>query len=344
MIATPEKPTIRFWKPKSKPQGIKRVTVVRQLGGAGDALMVSPVFLGLKEKYGKDCHITVATDSHYLGGCLPHLFRHMAHIDEVVRVNPFEFVCSPTRWVRESYRNTPNHIIPYCITHTDLVIDLNVVCALTETAQQPAVTKHRTDIWCEAAGVNPSCKRPSLILTNEELEFGRTWCDEKLGEGLRVGVVLSAADPRRTWSHAGAFAHELARRGYKVTTIDLLQIVDGITPMIGMPIIKLAAAIAHLDAVVSPDTGILHVAGALGVPVLGVFGPTDPELRMREYAGSYVNPQAIVDCSPCWYLYGCTKKNPKHKDRWFPCLNKLTPQFALHELEAMLRRFGKTLS
>ena len=335
-----DKSPVKLWKPPKRTYPM-RLTVMRQLGGIGDFLMMTPVLRGLKEKY-PGCHITLGTDKYYSGGALPMLARGNPFIDHVVQVNPTEFVCSPTRYVRHEFRNTPNHIVPHCVIETDLVIDLNVICALTETAQQPNVIEHRTDIWCKTADVSPSSKRPILHLDEEELAEGAAWCRQQLGDGIRIGVVLSAMDPARDWPYASEFARDLHQLGYKVCTIDLKKRAHPQIPaMLGMHIRRVASAVAHLDAVVSPDTGILHVAGTLGVPVLGLFGPTSGALRMREYPGSYSNPGALVTCSPCWYLHTCRKENLKQPDRWYACMKRITREFALHELEAMLRRFGK---
>jgi ADP-heptose:LPS heptosyltransferase len=40
---------------------------------------------------------------------------------------------------------------------------------------------------------------------------------------------------------------------------------------------QVASILSHLNLVIANDTGIMHVAGAVGVPVLSLFGPTDPE-------------------------------------------------------------------
>jgi len=335
-----ENPFLKVWKPPKRTYPM-RITVMRQLGGIGDLLMATPVLRGLKEKY-PGCHITFATDKYYSGGALPLLLRGNPFVDLIVQVDPHVFVCSPTRYVRQEFRNTPNHQVPHCVVETDLVMDLNVICSVTESRQQPHVTEHRTDIWCQTAGVEPSSKRPVLVLEDAELQEGRQWCETHLGDGVRVGVVLSAADPARNWPYAASFAEDLQTLGYKVCTIDVKQRAAPRVPaMLGMHIRKTAAAIAHLDAVVSPDTGILHVAGTLGVPTLGLFGPTDGALRMREYPGSYSNPKALVPCSPCWYLHSCRREKPTEPERWFACMKRITPEFALHELEAMLSRFGQ---
>ena len=45
------------------------------------------------------------------------------------------------------------------------------------------------------------------------------------------------------------------------------------------------AAISLIDAVISVDTGIVHAAGALGVPGVVLFGPFSPETHIADYPG-----------------------------------------------------------
>jgi heptosyltransferase-2 len=63
----------------------------------------------------------------------------------------------------------------------------------------------------------------------------------------------------------------------------------------------LREAMALIDAcelVVSNDSGLLHIAGALGVPVVALFGPTDPERTGPRSSPSVVLRRG-VECSPC---------------------------------------------
>ena len=43
------------------------------------------------------------------------------------------------------------------------------------------------------------------------------------------------------------------------------------------------AAISLIDAIISVDTGIVHAAGALGVPGVALFGPFPPETHIADY-------------------------------------------------------------
>lgn len=58
----------------------------------------------------------------------------------------------------------------------------------------------------------------------------------------------------------------------------------------------------HLQAmqlVISNDSGPMHIAAALGVPVLAMFGPTDPE-RTGPYGAGHQVFSAQLPCRPCY--------------------------------------------
>lgn len=61
----------------------------------------------------------------------------------------------------------------------------------------------------------------------------------------------------------------------------------------------LPALLAELDALVSGDTGVAHLAAALGTPAVVLFGPTDPELTAPR--GPVAVVRHAVPCAPCFY-------------------------------------------
>jgi lipopolysaccharide heptosyltransferase I len=67
-------------------------------------------------------------------------------------------------------------------------------------------------------------------------------------------------------------------------------------------LLDLAALYQACDAVVGGDTGPLHLAAALGVPVVGLYGPKDPAIY-GPWNGARRRPAAAVwkqvHCSPC---------------------------------------------
>ena len=61
----------------------------------------------------------------------------------------------------------------------------------------------------------------------------------------------------------------------------------------------LPALLAELDGLVCGDTGLAHLAAALGTPVAALFGPTDPALSAPR--GPVAIVRHAVPCAPCFY-------------------------------------------
>jgi lipopolysaccharide heptosyltransferase I len=59
----------------------------------------------------------------------------------------------------------------------------------------------------------------------------------------------------------------------------------------------LAAVLRDVDLLISVDSGPMHIAAAMGTPVVGLFGPTDPLRTGPIGAGSVLRRE--LSCSPC---------------------------------------------
>jgi len=62
---------------------------------------------------------------------------------------------------------------------------------------------------------------------------------------------------------------------------------------------ELAFLLKLSRAVVAVDTGPMHIAAAVGTPVVALFGPTSP-LRTGPYGKGHVIVRKGLDCSPCF--------------------------------------------
>src|SRR5579883_22264 len=94
-------------------------------------------------------------------------------------------------------------------------------------------------------------------------------------------------------------------------------------------ITDLAAVIACCDALVTADTGAMHIASAVGTPQVALFGSTDPAIT-----GPYgPSPARVIykslSCAPCG-------KHPTCDGR-FDCLQSITPDEVLLALRHLLR-------
>lgn len=74
---------------------------------------------------------------------------------------------------------------------------------------------------------------------------------------------------------------------------------------------ELVAAIAGCDVVVAGDTGPLHVARALGIPVVALFGPTSERRHDFEPADHVLT--VAIDCRPCSAHGGHTCPERHHR-------------------------------
>jgi heptosyltransferase I len=88
---------------------------------------------------------------------------------------------------------------------------------------------------------------------------------------------------------------------------------------------QLAAALRQAQAVVAPDTGLLHLAVVLGVPALGLYGSSDPVVAgLPEGAGRVL--RTGIACSPCRER-ACQRRQ---------CLEELTPGTVAEALVGMV--------
>ncbi|HLW02100.1 MAG TPA: lipopolysaccharide heptosyltransferase II [Ktedonobacterales bacterium] len=96
---------------------------------------------------------------------------------------------------------------------------------------------------------------------------------------------------------------------------------------------QLAALLERCDLVISGDSGPLHMAGAVGTPVIAIHGPTDPELSGPVGKDATVLRLGIW-CSPCYdasFWAVCRFFNPV-------CMKAITPEQVLAAARARLER------
>jgi heptosyltransferase-2 len=80
----------------------------------------------------------------------------------------------------------------------------------------------------------------------------------------------------------------------------------------------------HLVA--TNDTGTMHLAAALGVPTIAIFGSTDPDLTAPLGRGHRIVREQ-VDCSPC-FLRECPID--------YRCMLRIEPDRVTHAIESLL--------
>lgn len=322
------------------------IVVVRQLGGIGDVLSLSCVMRGLREKY-PDHTIKYVTANIYLGGALTDLAEHNPYIDEVIVLEPFEACSVKTKAVwGQYYAGCPSIEDELLWKKADHAFCLNTACVDYEWERlrngEP-IEKPRYQIWCEAAGVAPSSYAPIYRITDQERTDSATYWSERGWDGKRVvGVGCAACDPKRgiPAEKTGEICDRLAERGITPVTIDATIKLKGIESIIGARISKIMPLLSRMEAVVSVDSGLIHMAGAVGTPVIGIFGPTDHKMRMGQYLGSATESRNLMPCAPCWYNYQCRKDIDTSKH--YECLKRISAEVIVEETLRWVNRSDKT--
>jgi heptosyltransferase-1 len=69
---------------------------------------------------------------------------------------------------------------------------------------------------------------------------------------------------------------------------------------------SLAALFKRADLVISTDTGPMHIAAAVGTPVVALFGPTSVT-RTGPFGSGHQVLQAALPCVPCFRRRCATK-------------------------------------
>lgn len=142
----------------------------------------------------------------------------------------------------------------------------------------------------EMLGVPIAAARTTLSVTPDERARGRTLLSS---HGLPVSgplaaLVLSAGEPNKEWppEHFGALVDLLAADGVHAVAFEMPGDAERIArasaasprlASIATPALRdFMAALTACDVLISGDTGPAHIATALGVPRVTIFGPEPP--------------------------------------------------------------------
>ncbi len=149
-------------------------------------------------------------------------------------------------------------------------------------------------------------------------------------------VILApgAQHPTRSWPWFPELAEMLISRGIKVAWVGLggegPSDVPGLDLRGKTSIQELLYVISRAKALVSGDTGPMHLARCLGVPVVAIFGPTVPEFGFGPLPGQGFVLEKGLKCRPC-SLHG--ERSCPHD---LECLTSIGPESAMEALSGIL--------
>jgi len=160
------------------------------------------------------------------------------------------------------------------------------------------------------------------------------WAEELwLKEGIASTDIVCVIHPAARWAIKRWPGENFAELADRLTTQSNLRIVfiagksqiDQVQQVVGRmhstatnlagqtTLAQLTALLRRAALLVSNDSGPMHLAAAIGTPVIGIFGPTDPE-KVGPYGQAHGVIHKGYNCS------GCTRHRCR---RGLPCLKAI---------------------
>lgn len=284
-----------------------KILIIRD-AGLGDLLLITPMIRRLHEDMGAIVDV-LTLEKHRC------LFEGNPHVRDT-------FALEKDTTDRKAY---------------DVVLDLRLI---VENAEAAGIHNHRADAFAEFADVKlfaPEDRQLDYYPEEGERSAARdvikqTGCYSNLPKDRRpvpkgfIAYVWRSTTPNRNWSDEthGAVINALAAAGYCAVLLDHALIDParlwnaGISERVqrdycinrsgGCSIRDTAALIAECDAVITPDTGLFHLAGALNKPTLTYFGAFPVEERHTHRRLTVVNNPKSCALGPC-RTYRCLNRD-----------------------------------
>ena len=294
-----------------------KILVVRKSGGLGDIVCCEPVIRGLRERY-PHAHITFGMPEEFV--CLFDN-RSEAHYKGYCET---EFTVHWMRRYEEQY---------------DIFIDLHGPATRDEQHGSPECS--RTESFCNYAGIPAS--PPEIHVTEAEkhaaadelAKYPRPW----------VGFGPDGTNWTRNWpkDRWGRLIAETPGTKFYFTK-DPKATFKGAIPIVGRSLREIASLIANLDIMITVDTGLLHLAGAVGTKTFSLWGPTEPKRTVKHYADAY-----YLEPAPYRTKVGCKKAclySPMHcldvNDGISKCMRALGADEVIDSINKLMGKPGQT--
>ena len=152
--------------------------------------------------------------------------------------------------------------------------------------------------------------------------LNKRWPVEHYAELIRL---LAAAQGEFRFAIMGS--DEDKRAGAALTQVAPEKCVD-LTGKVSL--LEMVEWIRLSELMISNDTGPMHVAAALGKPLVAIFGPTEPR-RTGPYRQLQNVTRIDLPCAPCLKSY-CTNPEPME------CLKAIAPEMVFDRVTQVIRR------
>ncbi|SFJ87754.1 lipopolysaccharide heptosyltransferase II [Bradyrhizobium sp. Gha] len=196
----------------------------------------------------------------------------------------------------------------------------------------------------DGAPLPPEWPVPQLRVSPEEVTRWRH--ANGLNAGAAVALAPGSVGVSKRWTSYPEAARLLIERGLEVWVVGgpaekglAQEIVATGGPQVrdltGNDLRNGVLAMAAAGVAISNDSGLMHIAAALGTPTMGIFGPTSPYLwaPLNGLAATVVQDKSVLSCQPC---QSTTCKMNDHR-----CMRDIAASEVVAIAERVLGEVGK---
>lgn len=272
---------LRVMPPAELAANANDVLVTRAQGGIGDVMMMRPGLLALA-RLRRQGDVVFATN--------PGFFSVFGPEDGITLVDIEKI-------------DVDRHAFARWINLTDCP------ASRVEVRQLPRIRTNRLEIFTRAVGVkfrrHVRGRLPPMGFDKHAEAAAFEILRGAVTAGTRtVGIQLRSAESYRDSPVLLEVARRLSER-YRVFVFDNRPIPrepgDRFVAIDNQPFPVVMALAARLNAMITPDSSLLHLAGANRVPTVAIFGPTDGRLRTGDYPTvTFLDARKQLSCVPCW--------------------------------------------
>ena len=176
---------------------------------------------------------------------------------------------------------------------------------------------------------------PHIWLSDEEIRQGQRLLEQLPDKAGTPPIALHpyATHPDKAWKEAywRQLMELFESRGIPWIVIGRGSCMEGIPASRNFTnrtsLRETCALLKSSSLLITGDSGPMHLAGAVGTPVLALFGPTTEEWGFFPAGPKDRVLESQLDCRPC------TLHGKKHCDRNHACMQSITPEQVMRALD-----------
>ncbi len=299
------------------PHAQRPILVTRAMGGIGDLLMMTAGLHHLAAKAGQPVHF--ATKNMFFP-----LFKGNPDVVPVdIDGDPID-LSRYSRWINLT----------------------DCPAARIESRTRPRVKLSRIEIFAQAMKVKTSKLgrhelMPRYVLDESDRVIQQRFWEKHCPKDCPViGVQLFSADSYKDYPDMENLVQSLAQR-CSVLVFDNKPIEGfvhaNVAKVESRPLREAFALAAACDVLVTSDTAFVHLGGALNLPTICLYGPTDGDLFTRFYPKAVVvDSRKNLGCLPCWRNEDIPCRLTMQRES--VCLRMLTVDRIVRHVETALSR------